>query len=459
AGLKRSQPNFVSSGIVERLDLRPELALPLSGGGWHTLSSVAVRDTFYSRSRLNTTRPGGTVELTEPVNRASVELKVAILPPALERTFTVPSSLQKLFGAEVRHTIEPEITWRNVHGIDNFLSILRFDDNDLASDTDELEYGVTQHLYFRPAARNLPPAIPGCSTPDDSSPISNQPSAQPSALSLSNPTLMLPPPADATPDVLNPDPQTSTDANGIPDPSVSAPDVPIRTHAGRTSRCTPQAAPAPQQEWFSWRLAQRHFFDPTFGHAVVTGRRNLFDSTLSLSGVAFLTEPRTSSPLISRMRFRTSSHTDVEWDFDLDTGASKFTSSNIFLDAHEGPVFGGVSYARLNAPGRFFTENLDTNALVGSPTSNFSQLRLLLGYGTPSKPGLSLAANAGLDLNNGGMQYGSLQANYNWNCCGLSVEYRRYELGSVRNEGVERFNFTLANIGSAGNLRRAERLF
>jgi len=39
------------------------------------------------------------------------------------------------------------------------------------------------------------------------------------------------------------------------------------------------------------------------------------------------------------------------------------------------------------------------------------------------------------------------------------VEYRKYELGSVRNENVYRFNFTLANIGSAGNLRRAQALF
>ena len=51
------------------------------------------------------------------------------------------------------------------------------------------------------------------------------------------------------------------------------------------------------------------------------------------------------------MRFRSSSHTDVEWDFDLDTGASKFTSTNILVDAHEGPVFGGFSFAYLDAPG------------------------------------------------------------------------------------------------------------
>jgi len=39
------------------------------------------------------------------------------------------------------------------------------------------------------------------------------------------------------------------------------------------------------------------------------------------------------------------------------------------------------------------------------------------------------------------------------------VEYRRFALGAVRNENQFRFNFTLANIGSFGNIRRQEQLF
>jgi LPS-assembly protein len=210
------------------------------------------------------------------------------------------------------------------------------------------------------------------------------------------------------------------------------------------------------RELISWRLTQKYFFDETFGGAVIKGRRNIFDTTLALSGIAFLTEPRAVSPVISRLRVRTSEHLDVEWDFDLDTGAKKFTSNNVMLDLHEGNVFGGLSYARLNAPGRFYTEG------VASTVSNFNQLRLLLGYGSPTKAGLGIAANVGLDLNAGDsglVQYGALQGSYNWDCCGFSVEVRKYELGSVRNETVERFNFTLSNIGTAGNLRRAASLF
>jgi len=461
AGLKRIQPNFVSSGIIERLDLRPEISLPLHFAGWNFLASAAARETFYSRSREQPYGPNATpIELTQPVNRVDSEITVDIRPPVLERTFTVPEKLRFFLGDEVRHTIEPEITYRDVEGINNFLSILRFDDNDLASDTNELDYALTQHIYFRPHPKRVKPAPvkPGCPVPP----------AQPATEAAT---------ASPEPEEEEPASQRATDANGIPNASATAPDMPTRTHPRHADPCAP-AAPVKtaQQEWFSWKLEQKYFFDQNFGGAVIDRGRNIFDTTFALSGVAFLTEPRAISPLISRMRFRTSSHTDLEYDFDYDTGALKFNSQNVFLDVHEGRFFGGLSYARLNAPGRFYTEviNSTTDTATGlavSNHSNFSQLRLLGGYGTPSKPGLSAAAGAGLDLNAGSKlngvitdpsslaQYITLQGSYNWNCCGLSVEYRKYDLGPIRNEGSYRFNFTLANIGTAGNLRRNEGLF
>ena len=132
----------------------------------------------------------------------------------------------------------------------------------------------------------------------------------------------------------------------------------------------------------------------------------------------------------------------------------------------------------------FFTEgdptDNGTSTGVSTAVSDFNQLRFLVGYGSPAKPGLSVAANIGLDLKslygatgttttNGVQasttiypaltQYTALQASYNWNCCGVAFEYRKFNLGTVRNDPGYLFNFTLANIGTAGNLRRAERLF
>ena len=446
AGLKRVEPRFATAGLTWRLDLRPEISLPLHFDGWHILASAAVRETVYTRSRQtpygNNSIP---VQSDQGLNRADLDFIVDVRPPTLERTFPVPARWRRIFGDEIRHTIEPEIKYRDTRGINNFLNVLRFDDVDLASDTDELQYGVTQHLYFRPHPKAPAKPRPGCpakAATADASTVSETPAV----------------------DTLDPDERATTDANGIPNASATAPDQPLRTHPRKPDPCAPPPSIPRQQEWFSWILTQKAFFNPTFGGAVIDGRRNIFETTLDFSGIAFLTQPRNISPLKSRMRFRTSSHLDVAWDFDYDTGAKKFLSSNTYLDFHEGRVFGGFSYALLNAPGRTYTEDIDTTTddvtgLTSSAIADFSQMRLLFGYGKPSEPGISAAVSAGIDLNYGSAQYVTVQTNYNWNCCGVSVEYRKYNLGTIRDEGAYSFNFTLANIGSAGNLRRAASLF
>ena len=64
------------------------------------------------------------------------------------------------------------------------------------------------------------------------------------------------------------------------------------------SGCSPE-----QREWASWRITQKYFFDPDFGGAIIPNHRNVFDTTLDLSGIAFLTAPRNLSPVVSRLRF------------------------------------------------------------------------------------------------------------------------------------------------------------
>ncbi|HYY70385.1 MAG TPA: LPS-assembly protein LptD, partial [Terriglobales bacterium] len=89
----------------------------------------------------------------------------------------------------------------------------------------------------------------------------------------------------------------------------------------------------------------------------------------------------------------------------------------------------------------------------------FNQFRVRLGYGNLNKRGINAAANIGFDGNLNFLEYAAFQTSYNWECCGLSFEYRRYALGSVRNENQFRFAFTLANIATFGNLKRQERLY
>jgi len=402
AGLKRVQPNFSTTGLTWRYDIHPELSLPLSFGNWHILPSVAMRDTIATRSREVPYNSPNPLESGEAVNRADFEASVDLRAPVIERTFSSPL-VHKLFGSDVTHTIEPAITYRYVTGVDNFLQLLRFDDIDVVSNTNELQYGATQRIFLRTRKKPFKPCP------------AERPSAQDSTTASFD---------------LTADQQPSTPPN-----------------------CS-------NRELISWRLTQKYFFDPTFGNAVILQRRNIFTSTLDLSGVAFLTEPRNISPLISRLRIKPSDHFDFEWDFDYDTGAKKFTSNNVLIDLHEGNIFSGLSYARLNAPGRSYIAGFTSNI------SDFNQLKYLIGYGSPTRAGFGIAANINLDLHAidssvplGLVQYAAIQTSYNWDCCGISVEYRKYELGSIRNEGTYRFNITLANIGTAGNLRRAERIF
>jgi LPS-assembly protein len=145
---------------------------------------------------------------------------------------------------------------------------------------------------------------------------------------------------------------------------------------------------------------------------------------------------------------------DLQWNFDYDALNGRISASTVLADYRVDNIFFGGGHAFLNAPGEVLAPPSTVAEL-----EKFNQFRLLAGYGHPNKRGVNVATNVGFDVNLNFVQYGAVQATYNWDCCGISVEYRRFALGSVRNENQVRFALTLANIGTFGNLRRQERLF
>lgn len=204
------------------------------------------------------------------------------------------------------------------------------------------------------------------------------------------------------------------------------------------------------REWASWQIAQKYYFDPNFGGALIPGRRNVFSSTLDFTGVAFLTEPRNLSPLISRMRFEAIHNLRVEWDMDYDPKQGRFGADNIFAGYSWGITTVGVGHALLNAP----NEQGSKAALIQS-----QQLDPFLEIGRQNRVGFNLAMNGGYDFVHGALQYGGVQAVYNWDCCGLTVGYRRFALGTLRDETQYLYSFTLANFGSVGDIRRSNMVF
>jgi LPS-assembly protein len=395
AYLSRSEPGFHARN-VGRVDFYPHLSLPFSADGWRFVPEVALRDTFYTGSQTPdlSESNGGTPTIShESLNRNDLEASLDIRPPAIERDFDLGR-----FHNQLRHVLEPELTYRYVGGIGaRERNVLLVDTTDIATNTNELEFSLTQRFYLRPTG-----------------------DASARALQQSCPT---------------------DDADSGEEQSQLA-------SAANTVSASPCAA-RPRQ-WASWQLAEKFFFNPTFSGAIIPGRRNVFASTLDLTGVAFLTDARNLSPLISRMRFEAVNNLRIEWDVDFDPKSGRLESNNLFAGYSWGNTTLGIGHAMLNA--------VDESNGAAS-TIQSQQIQPFLTIGKQSGGGLNFAANAGYDFVQHQLQYGGMQAVYNWNCCGLTVGYRRFELGSIRDETQYLYSFTLANFGSVGDIRRSNSIF
>src|SRR5205085_2609553 len=83
------------------------------------------------------------------------------------------------------------------------------------------------------------------------------------------------------------------------------------------------------------------------------------------------------------------------------------------------------------------------------------QVRAQLGYGTPNRRGLNVASTFIYDVRQALLPYTAVQTNYNFDCCGMSVEFRRFHFGAtLRDERQFRVALTFANIGTFGNLKK-----
>src|SRR5262249_26287401 len=197
------------------------------------------------------------------------------------------------------------------------------------------------------------------------------------------------------------------------------------------------------RELFSWRVAQKYFFDPTFGGAIIPGRRNVFAPVLDISGFAFADGLRRFSPIVSTMRLSTSASSSTDVEVDYDPRDHRFQSAGIIGNANRGQFGGGISY--------FFTRR----STIEIPNN---QLRSSITYGNRAKHGISAAFSVAYDVQHSLFQGSTAQVGYNTNCYGLSFEMSQFNLGA-RVESRFRFAFTLKDIGSVGTLRPGERLF
>ena len=396
-GVSRHEPGFQTQNVVGRLDANPNISLPMFLRGWTFRPEAGVRETFYTERLIPSGGNTGIigVAVAQALNRNVLLASMEMRPPSVAKIFD-----RKIFGYVMKHVVEPYAIYRYETGINNFSNIIRFDERDILADSSGVEYGVVNRLYVK--------------------------KSKSTAECFEHPKYL---PADTAPAEIT------------------------KKLAADTTICEDQSGPA--REFATWTIAQKYFFNPTFGGALVPNQRNVFDSSVDFSGIAFLTQPRNASPVISRLTMRDLA-TDFQWALDYDPVFHQVNASTIMIGQHLSPkwyVLGGQAY--LHVPGEVIPATINQ---VLAPDI-FNQFRVQVNYGSLVSRGFTAAAGVAFDVKNGFVQGATVQSAYNWDCCGVTFEYARWALGSVRNENAYRFAFSLTNIGTFGNLKRMQRIY
>jgi LPS-assembly protein len=347
AGAVHRDDEFINTpNFVPRTEFAPKVTVPFHFGAWlGVTTSATFRTTYYGDSFDAAGNISG-----QSITRNTGEFEVDLRPPTLERYFERPITRHRY-----KHTIEPLITYRYVTGVNDFADFIRFDSNATLTDTNQFEYGITQHLYVKTG---------------DGQPV----------------------------------------------------------------------------DFLSWRLVQDHYFDPTFGGALVPGQRNVFQALDQITPFAFASTPRNWSPIVSDVKLTPGGRYDAESIIEYDPQLKKVTTIGSLIKVK---------------PYKEFYATVADFRLQGDPVVQppSHQIRGAIGYGDLVRKGLNVSAGLSYDILTDTLLNQFVQVSYNGGCCGLSAEYGRFNLATVRSENQFRFGLILANIGTFGNLRRQEKIF
>jgi LPS-assembly protein len=136
-----NQVDLNTPRIVQRLDVSPRLTFPLKSVAGFTLTpSLGVRSTFYSDS----VDPDERQIVGQPLLRNYADLDLDLRAPAMAKVFRHGDGTPWF-----KHAIEPFVEYRRVKGIDDFNRTPLIDERDLITETNEIEYGVTNRFFVK----------------------------------------------------------------------------------------------------------------------------------------------------------------------------------------------------------------------------------------------------------------------------------------------------------------------
>jgi LPS-assembly protein len=153
--LYRSQPvfntantalvdNFQTGQFMNRSSISPRVTGAFHWAGIHLVPSFGIQETYYGEAQspyLDRYRVVGT-----NIVRSARDFSLDLILPSLARVF----DKKTVFGDKLKHVIEPRATYRYVTGIGgDYTRFIRFDENDLFSNTNELLLSVANRVYAR----------------------------------------------------------------------------------------------------------------------------------------------------------------------------------------------------------------------------------------------------------------------------------------------------------------------
>jgi LPS-assembly protein len=197
------------------------------------------------------------------------------------------------------------------------------------------------------------------------------------------------------------------------------------------------------QEFLSFGLIQKYYFDPTFGGAFREGGINAFYPLNTVTGFYQTGSSSSRSPVsaIFQLSPRGGIHNDIRLDYDTQHHRWRNESFSIFWWQKDFSLSGSYFKTNVQEGGVH-----DSNHVTGQ-----------IGYGSATR-GLSSSLTVSYNLKTSQLLNSNTRVNYMWNCCGVALEFNQYDLG-LRTESRLSFSFTLKGIGSFGNLKRPESIF
>ena len=156
----------ISPAIGQRFDVHPQITIPFNTKYFSLTATAGGRGTYYSNSFDPLRNVVG-----RDVVRKYGELELDFRPVALARNFYGKNDSFKF-----RHVIEPYVKYKYINGINNFKKIIRFDYGDTQTDTNEIEFGITNRFFTRKYTEAV--------TSDARAKLANSPEGQKDPLSI-----------------------------------------------------------------------------------------------------------------------------------------------------------------------------------------------------------------------------------------------------------------------------------